>query len=217
MSFFDTFSQKFAQYKRENKKSLKGLKTEAQAKLFLNSRGTGLKKDLEKAIKNKEKINFGGLPKAAKTFFGTDFVPKFKRKIKWENAELIRLNPGTFKFNESNQMFVLLENLIKGSEGGFFTDEITSGNDEDKEKAIQQAIKKEKDIKNIDQVFDRFNKMTNRQNSNVSWEAWGLFTDDDQYKIFINFPGEKAAKAPPPPKEDKKEKDKIKKPPKDKK
>lgn len=215
MSFFETFSQQFAQYKRENKKSLKGLKTEAQAKLFLNSRGTDLKKDLEKSIKNKEKINFGGLPKAAKSFFGSDFVPKFKRQIKWENAELIRLNPGTFKFNESNQMFVLLENLIEGSEGGFFTDEITSGNDEDKEKVIQQVIKKEKDIKNIDQVFDRFNKMTNRENSNISWEAWGLFTDDNQYKIFINFPS-KTAEPPPPPKEDKKAKD-TKKAPKGKK
>ena len=56
MTFFDTFSQKFAQYKRENKKSLKGLKTEAQAKQFLNSRGEDLKQDLEKAVRNKEKI-----------------------------------------------------------------------------------------------------------------------------------------------------------------
>lgn len=224
MTFFDTFSQKFAQYKRENKKSLKGLKTEAQAKQFLNSRGEDLKKDLENALRNKEKINFVGLPKAAKSFFGTDFVPKFKRKLIWENAELRRLTEGTFKFNESNQIYELLEKMIKASGGGFFSNYITDGNEEERKKAIEQAVNtpkkqkekqkkaaapapttgptaapapgpgpavkkgKTKDFYSIEDVFNYLNKLTNRENSNAFWEAWGLFADKKNFKLFINFP-----------------------------
>lgn len=188
MSFFDTFSQKFAKYKKENKKSLKGLKTEEQAKRFLKSQGSTLKKDLERSVRNKEKINFAGLPNAAKSFFGSDFVPKFKRKLKWENAELVRLSAGTFKFNESNSIFEFLGNLISNSEGGFFGDFITDGNDEEKIESISRAIGKEKDFYSIDEVFDYLNKLTNRENSNANWEAWGLLAEDDQYKLFLNFP-----------------------------
>jgi hypothetical protein len=224
MIFFDTFSQKFAQYKRENKKSLKGLKTEAQAKQFLKSKGQELKKDLEKAVRNKEKINFGGLPSAAKSFFGSDFVPKFKRQLIWENAELRRLTEGTFKFNESNQIYELLEKMITASGGGFFSDYITDGNEEERKQAIEQAINtpnkqkekqkktapptpgtgptspptpgtgptskkgKTKDFYNIEDVFNYLNKLTNRENSNAFWEAWGLFADKKNFKLFINFP-----------------------------
>lgn len=224
MTFFNTFSQKFAQYKRENKKSLKGLKTEAQAKQFLNSRGEDLKQDLENALRNKEKINFSGLPKAAKSFFGTDFVPKFKRQLIWENAELRRLTEGTFKFNESNQIFELLEKMITASGGGFFSDYITDGNEEERNQAIEQAVNtpnkqkekqkkaappapgtgptapptpgtgptpkkgKTKDFYNIEDVFNYLNKLTNRENSNAFWEAWGLFADKKNFKLFINFP-----------------------------
>ena len=214
MTFFETFSQKFAQYKRENKKSLKGLKTEAQAKQFLNSRGEDLKQDLENALRNKEKINFSGLPKAAKSFFGTDFVPKFKRQLIWENAELRRLTEGTFKFNESNQIFELLEKMITASGGGFFSDYITDGNEEERKQAIEQAVNtpnkqkekqkkaappapgtgptqkkgKTKDFYNIEDVFNYLNKLTNRENSNAFWEAWGLFADKKNFKLFINFP-----------------------------
>lgn len=188
MTFFDTFSREFSQYKRENKKSLKGLKTEAQAKKFLSSRGKDLKTELEKAIKNKEKINFSGLPNAAKTFFGTDFVPKFKRKLKWETAQLIRLSGGTFKFNEGNAIFKFLENILNGSKGGFYANFITDGNEEERKQAAEQAIKSAKDFSNIDDVFEKLNSITNRENSNANWEAWGLFADDDEYKIFLNFP-----------------------------
>ena len=234
MTFFNTFSQKFAQYKRENKKSLKGLKTEAQAKQFLNSRGEDLKTDFENALRKKEKINFSGLPNAAKSFFGTDFAAKFKRKLIWENAELRRLTEGTFKFNESNQIYELLEKMIKASGGGFFSDYITDGNEEERKQAIEQAINtpnkqkekqkkaappkpgtgptappapgtgptappapttgptskksKTKDFYNIEDVFNYLNKLTNRENSNAYWEAWGLFADKKNFKLFINFP-----------------------------
>lgn len=232
MTFFDTFSREFAQYKRENKKSLKGLKTEAQAKKFLSSRGEDLKTELEKAIKNKEKINFGGLPKAAKSFFGSDFVPKFKRQLIWENAELRRLTGGTFKFNENNQIYEIIEKLIKTSGGGFFADYITDGNEEERKQAIEQAVNtpnkkpepttqtpktptpttttgpgitpaptptkaqgkkntkenKTKDFYSIEDVFNYLNKLTNRENSNANWEAWGLFADKKNFKLFINFP-----------------------------
>lgn len=188
MSFFDTFSQKFAQYKRENKKSLKGLKTEEQAKRFLKSQGTGLKKDLEKAVSNKEKINFAGLPKAAKSFFGTDFVPKFKRKIKWLNAQLIRLSGGTFKFNENNAIFQFLEGILSGSAGGFYANFITDGNESERQQAVEMAIQRNKDFSSIDEVFIHLNSITGKNNSNAFWEAWGLFADDDQYKLFLNFP-----------------------------
>ena len=188
MSFFDTFSQKFAQYKRENKKSLKGLKTEAQAKQFLNSQGKDLKKELQKSVRNGEKINFAGLPNAAKTFFGSDFVATFKRKLKWENAQLIRLSAGTFKFNEGNAIFQFLDSILSGSKGGFFADYITDGNEDERRQAAEQAIKSPKDFNNIDDVFEKLNSITNRENSNANWEAWGLFADDDQYKVFLNFP-----------------------------
>jgi hypothetical protein len=188
MTFFDTFSKKFAQYKRENKKILKGLKTEAQAKQFLSSQGNELKKDLEKAVKDKEKINFAGLPNAAKTFFGPQFVPKFKRKLKWLNAELIRLSGGVFKFNEGNAIFEFLENILNGSSSGFFANFITDGNEEERKTAVEMAIEKTRDFNNIDDVFEHLNSITNRENSNANWEAWGLFADDDQYKVFLNFP-----------------------------
>lgn len=113
MAFFDTFSEKFAAYKRENKrkKSFKDLKTDDKLKKFLQKEGSELKKDLKKAVSEGEKINFKNLPGVAINFFGKNFVAEEKRRIKWENAQLIRLTGESFKFNENNKVRTFLSEI----------------------------------------------------------------------------------------------------------
>jgi len=201
MTFFDTFSNKFAAYKKENKrkKDFKNLKTEDKVKQFLKKEGSNLKKELNKAVDNGEKVNFTNLPASAKSFFGQNFVAERKRENKWKNATLIRLTGQSFKFNQGNKVKDFLVGQISQSGGAGFVVNYIQDDEESQKKAARQVIKNKgekiqetkKNKKSIDtQLFELFRKLSSTEDSNAYWEAWGLFADDDDYRIFINIVNE---------------------------
>lgn len=204
MAFFDIFSEKFAAYKRENKrkKDFKNLKTDDKVKQFLKKEGSNLKKELRKAVDNGEKVNFKNLPGSAKSFFGQNFVAERKRENKWKNASLIRLTGQSFKFNEGNKVKDFLSGQIGQSGGAAFVVDYMQDDEESRRKAAKQVItnkgekiqeskKNKKNKKSIDnQLFELFRNLSSTEDSNAYWEAWGLFADDDEFRIFINIVNE---------------------------
>jgi hypothetical protein len=193
MTFFDTFSEKFAAYKRENKrkKDFKNLKSEDKLKQFIKKEGSNLKKDLQKAILQGEKINFSNLPGSAKSFFGQNFVAEEKRRLKWENATLIRLTGQSFKFNQGNAVNQFLVRQIGQSGGAGFVVNYIQDDEESRKEAARQVIKNEGEKVTTDtQIFELFRKLSSTEDSNAYWEAWGLFADDDDFRIFINIVNE---------------------------
>jgi hypothetical protein len=198
MAFFDTFSEKFAAYKRENKrkKDFKNLKSEEKLKQFLKKDGSNLKKELKKAVDNGEKVNFSNLPGSAKSFFGQNFVAERKRENKWNNATLIRLTGQSFKFNQGNKVKDFLAGQISQSEGPAFVVNYIQDDEESRRKAARQVIKNKgekiqetkKNKKPLDtQLFELFKRLSSTEDSDAYWEAWGLFADDDEFRIFINI------------------------------
>jgi hypothetical protein len=201
MTFFDTFSEKFAAYKRENKrkKDFKNLKSEEKLKQFLKKDGSDLKKELKKAVDNGEKVNFSNLPGSAKSFFGQNFVAERKRENKWNNATLIRLTGQSFKFNQGNKVKDFLAGQISQSEGPAFVVNYIKDDEESRRKAARQVIKNKgeklqetkKNKKPLDtQLFELFKRLSSTEDSDAYWEAWGLFADDDEFRIFINIVNE---------------------------
>jgi hypothetical protein len=201
MAFFDTFSEKFAAYKRENKrkKDFKNLKSEEKLKQFLKKDGSNLKKELKKAVDNGEKVNFSNLPGSAKSFFGQNFVAERKRENKWNNATLIRLTGQSFKFNQGNKVKDFLAGQISQSEGPAFVVNYIQDDEESRRKAAKQVIKNKgekiqetkKNKKPLDtQLFELFKRLSSTEDSDAYWEAWGLFADDDEFRIFINIVNE---------------------------
>jgi hypothetical protein len=201
MTFFDTFSEKFAAYKRENKrkKDFKNLKSEEKLKQFLKKDGSDLKKELKKAVDNGEKVNFSNLPGSAKSFFGQNFVAERKRENKWNNATLIRLTGQSFKFNQGNKVKDFLVGQISQSEGPAFVVNYIKDDEESRRKAARQVIKNKgeklqetkKNKKPLDtQLFELFKRLSSTEDSDAYWEAWGLFADDDEFRIFINIVNE---------------------------
>ena len=131
MAFFDTFNTEFAAFKKANKtKAFKAKTTEQKAKIFLQQSGPELKKELEKAVKNNEKIIFSGLPNAAKNYFGKETVQNLKRKFAFETAILIQRSNRKFAFNEGSILDIDVKDWLKKSEkpafivvGDIYTDE----------------------------------------------------------------------------------------------
>ena len=172
MTFFDTFSNKFAGYKKENKrkKDFKNLKSEDKLKQFLKKEGSNLKKDLQKAILQGEKINFSNLPGSAKSFFGQNFVAEEKRRLKWENATLIRLTGQSFKFNQGNAVNQFLVQQIGQSNGAGFVVNYIQDDEESRKEAARQVIKNEGEKVTTDtQIFELFRKLSSTEDSNAYW------------------------------------------------
>jgi hypothetical protein len=193
MTFFDTFSNKFAAYKKENKrkKDFKNLKSDEKLKQFLKKDGSNLKKELKKAVDNGEKVNFSNLPGSAKSFFGQNFVAERKRENKWKNATLIRLTGQSFKFNQGNAVNQFLVGQIGQSGGAGFVVNYIKDDEESRQKAARQVIKnKGQKVTTDTQIFELFRKLSSNEDSNAYWEAWGLFADDDEFRIFINIVNE---------------------------
>jgi hypothetical protein len=190
MTFFDSFSEKFAAYKRENKrkKDFKNLKSEEKLKQFLKKDGSNLKKELKKAVDNGEKVNFSNLPGSAKSYFGQNFVAERKRENKWRNATLIRLTGQSFKFNQGNAVNQFLVGQIGQSGGAGFVVNYIKDDEESRQKAARQVIKnKGQKVTTDTQIFELFRKLSSTEDSDAYWEAWGLFADDDEFRIFINI------------------------------
>ena len=163
MSFINTYTAKFAEFKRQKSKGkgsqkFKSLSTEKKAALFMQQSGPELKKDLEKAVKKGEKINFKGLPNAAKRFFGQNAVREIKRGLYFtdiKKTDLVLTSGPNFAFNEGNAL-KSLENTIKDK--NFIGPGFIVYNDVDIKRAfdIYNGIEESEEFGRIKTVFKNF-------------------------------------------------------------
>jgi hypothetical protein len=191
MNFYDIFNTKFAQYKKQNKKALnkipKNKRTNEAARLFLQEEGEQLKKELDKRTRAGETANFQGLPNAAKTYFGRDFVAKVKRAQRMEGAELLYLGGPNYAFNDGGAIDVVTK-MMKGPKYIGPTFVVGEMEETESARAIEHYIKKYPQIvKTISDIYNEFKSIGFFDNSGAySWTLYGLFNELDEYCLFIS-------------------------------
>jgi len=197
MSFFDKFNAEFIQFKRDNKKALKGDSSPKILDKFLKEKAPELKKELEKAVKNGEKVGFSNLPPQAKTALGGYDAPaKIKRKEEVKGSKVISLSNQNYLFNDGgildNKRGVLAKLTAgKGYKGKIVIGEgIFKGGDKDAEARGFYVSGDGYRVTNQDDIKKRFNKLS-KQNGGLYpvWELYGLFNQKNDYILIINITG----------------------------
>jgi len=197
MSFFDKFNAEFITFKRDNKKSLKGDSSPKVLDKFLKEKAPELKKELEKAVKNGEKVGFSNLPPQAKTALGGYDAPaKIKRKEEVKGSKVISLSNQNYLFNDGgildNKRGVLAKLTAgKGYKGKIVIgDAIFRGGDKDAEARGFYVSGDGYRVSSQDDIKKRFNKLS-KQNGGLYpvWELYGFFDNKNNYILIINITG----------------------------
>jgi len=220
MTFFDFYQEEFSAFAKSKKtdKNFKKLKTRKEKTLiFLNEKGNILSKNLEKFVKNDEKINFSLLPPEVRNFLGVDKVAEIKRQLVFDNNSiLIKLSNQNFIFNQGNAIFGTVGSLISSKFylkklfiGENIIDSTAIDNEEDKEirQIVIDLIQIYEDngatgietisgnnFKIVTQAVKETLKLFSEENGNgksAVWSLYGLYSVTKQHKgkycLFINI------------------------------
>jgi len=197
MSFFDSFNSAFIQFKRDNKKTLKGDSSPKVLDKFLKEKGGQLRKELERAVLADEKINFGNLPPQAKNELGGADAPgKIRREDFAKNGKVLSLSNTNYIFNDGNIIDDPRGVIARLMAGKGYKDKIIIGenifkggdkNKEGREFFINGSGYK---VTTRDDIKRRFNKLS-KQNGGLYpvWELYGLFNQKNDYILIINIVG----------------------------